>query len=84
GDHRDNDQREGDHRDDARRGGDHRDNDRRERDHRDDDRREGDPRVREYHAIEREIDAAFRAGKLSEEEAERKLIATRKRLFEDR
>ena len=51
----------------------------------DDKKEEGkqDPRVARYRATEKEITAAVRAGKISKEDAEKKLIAVRKQLWSD-
>jgi len=43
----------------------------------------GDGRKRRYAAFEKKIDAALEAGEITEKEAEKKLLAVRKELFED-
>ena len=51
----------------------------------DDKKEEGkqDPRIARYRATEKEIAAAVKAGKLSKEDAQKKLIAVRKQLWSD-
>ena len=51
----------------------------------DDKKEEGkqDPRIARYRATEKEIAAAMKAGKISKEDAEKKLVAVRKQLWSD-